>query len=410
MPQKKRILFVMSDTGGGHRAAAEAIREALVRRYGDRVEITLVDAFRAAGFPFKYAPEVYPWLINNTRTSWGAGYKLLDTPSRARLATRGIYITAESGIKKMFRTNTADVIVCVHSILTGVTLQALSRFEKRPPFVTVVTDLASTHNFWYDLRADRTLVPTQEAYDAALEAGLKEDTVRITGLPVHPRFAENLGDRGEIRHELGWHPDLPTFLLVGGGEGMGPLLKTARAINDRKLKCQLVIIAGKNKALKEKLEQSDWNQPTHVYGYVTNMPRLMAASNVLVTKAGPATISEACIARLPMILYDAIPGQETGNVELVVKNNAGVYAPGPTLVADVAEGWLREGANGLSRRAEAAARIAKPNAVWDIAEEIWQHAQIPPHTNRRRPTLLKQIAPSVKIPTNVKIPRIKLLD
>lgn len=410
MQQKKRILFVMSDTGGGHRAAAEAIREALNRRYGESVEITLVDAFRASGFPFKYAPEVYPWLINNTRTSWGAGYRLLDTPSRAKLATRGIYITAESGLKKMFRTHPADVIVCVHSILTGVSLQALMRFERRPPFVTVVTDLASTHNFWYDLRADRTLVPTQEAFDAAIEAGLKPDHVQITGLPVHPRFAENLGDRDEIRAELGWHPNLPTFLLVGGGEGMGPLFKTARALNDRKMKCQLVIIAGKNKQLKEKLEACEWSQPTHIYGYVTTMPRLMAASNVLVTKAGPATISEACIAHLPMILYDAIPGQETGNVELVVKNNAGVYAPGPTLVADVAESWLREGANGLARRAEAAARIAKPNAVWDIADQIWQHAQKPAHFNRRRRTLLKQIAPSVKIPTTVKIPRIKLLD
>ncbi|MFN8529207.1 MAG: glycosyltransferase [Anaerolineae bacterium] len=404
MPEKKRVLFVMSDTGGGHRAAAEAIREALVQRFPGQIDATLVDAFRASGFPFKYAPELYPWIVNNSRTSWGVGYKLLDTPSRAKLATRGIYITAESGLKQMFRTNPADVIVCVHSILTGVSLQALTRFEKRPPFMVVVTDLASTPYFWYDTRVDRTLVPTQEAYATGLEAGLKADKMRITGLPVHPNFATSLGDRTEIRKEFGWDLDLPTFLIVGGGEGMGPLYKTARAINEKGLKCQLVIVAGKNKVLKHKLETSDWNQPTHVFGYVNFMPRLMAASNVLITKAGPASISEACIAHLPMILYDAIPGQETGNVELVVKNKAGIYAPGPSLVADTVESWLKEGPDGLKRRSEAAARIAKPNAVWDIADEIWGYAQKPPVRNRRRPTLLKQIAPTVKIP------KIRLLD
>ncbi|MDX2161332.1 MAG: glycosyltransferase [bacterium] len=408
MPQKKRILIVMSDTGGGHRAAAEAIRAALLEKHPDEAEIVLVDGFRAAGFPYKYAPELYPWWINNTRTSWEIGYKLLDTPVRARLATQGIYFTAQNGLKKMFRANPADMIVCVHSVLTQVSLQALMRYENRPPFVVVVTDLASTHHFWYDRRAERTLVPSQDAYEIALEAGMKPEKVRITGLPVHPQFARSLDDRTAIRRELGWNLDLPTFLLVGGGDGMGPLYKTARAINEKGLKCQVVIVAGRNKALKEKLEAVQWNQPTHIYGYVTTMPRLMAAANVLITKAGPATISEAFIAHLPMILYDAIPGQETGNVELVVKNKAGIYAPGPSLVADTAESWLKEGPDGLKRRAEAAARLAKPNAVWDIADEIWTHAQTPFVRNRRRrrAALLKQIAPTVKIPKM----KIRLLD
>jgi 1,2-diacylglycerol 3-beta-galactosyltransferase len=387
----------MSDTGGGHRAAAEAIREAMNSRYKDRVEVTLVDAFRASGFPFKYAPEVYPWLINYTRGQWGVGYNFLNTRNRARLATRGIYITAEAGLKKMLRANPADVIVCVHSVLTGVSLQALVRFEKRPPFVVVVTDLASTHMFWYDRRADRTLVPTQAAYDNAIDAGLEPSMVRITGLPVHPKFSEAVTDRAAARASLGWDADLPTLLMVGGGEGMGPLYKTARALNDRRLKCQLVIIAGRNKALKEQLETSEWNQPTHIYGFVTDMPRWMAASDVLVTKAGPATISEACITHLPMILYDAIPGQEMGNVELVVDNDAGVFAPGPKLVANAAESWLREGKAGLQRRAANAAKLARPNAVWDIADEIWEQAQKPPKIKRRR-KLLKQIAPKFQIP------------
>lgn len=381
----KRVLFIMSDTGGGHRAAAEAIRDALIRKYGDQVQCQMVDGFRDyAPFPFKYMPELYPWVINHSKSTWGVGYRLSNTRRRAKFAARAIYLTAEKRMKRMIREYPADVVVSVHSVLTHVAMQAMMVQEKRPPFIVVVTDLVSTHMFWYDRRADVTLVPTQPALERGLEAGLKPEQLRVTGLPVHPQFAESLVDKAAARATLGWDPNLPAILMVGGGEGMGPLYKVARALDERKLKCQLVIIAGRNKLLKEKLEESDWNQPTKVYGFVTDMPRLMAAADMLVTKAGPATISEAAIAGLPLILFDAIPGQEEGNVDFVMENDAGVYAPSPKQVADAAQAWLAEGAEGLRRRSEAARRIARPNAVWDIADEVWEYAHKPAiKTNRR---------------------------
>jgi len=393
----KRVLFIMSDTGGGHRAAAEAIRDALILKYGKEVECNMVDGFRQfSSFPFKYMPEFYPWLISHSKSSWEMGYNLSNTKRRAKMAAHAIYLTAEKRLKRMMSDHPADVVVSVHSVLTHLAMQAMITQEKRPPFVVVVTDLVSTHMFWYDRRADRMLVPTQPAYDRGLEAGLKPDQMRVTGLPVHPKFAEMLTDKASARKTLGWDPNLPAILLVGGGDGMGPLYKTARALNDRNLKCQLVIVAGRNKALKQKLEESDWNQPTKVYGFVTEMPRLMAAADILVTKAGPATISEAAIAGLPLILFDAIPGQETGNVEYVVENDAGVFAPAPNLVADAAQLWLSEGKEGLKRRSDAARRIAKPNAVWDIAEEIWQYAHMPAIATKRR-NILKDVVERAKL-------------
>jgi len=390
----KKILFLMSDTGGGHRAAAEAIRDALLTKY--EAEIKLVDVFRSySPFPFKYMPEFYPWLINHSKSSWGVGYKLSNSRRNARTLSRGMYVTMESGMKQMLRDNPADVVVCVHSVLTRVSMQALLSFEKRPPFIVVVTDLVSTHMFWYDRRADRTLLPTQPAYERGLWAGLKPEQMRITGLPVHPRFAEGLTDKATARAALGWDPDLPAVLVVGGGEGMGPIYKTARAIDSRKLKCQLAIITGRNQALQDRLNESVWNQPTHIYGFVTDMPRLMAAADILVTKAGPSTISEACIAGLPMILYDAIPGQETGNVDYVVENNAGVFAPSPRAVAENVQQWLAEGREGLERRSNNARRIGRPNAVWEIADEVWAYAHEPLIPINRR-NLLKEVAADVK--------------
>jgi 1,2-diacylglycerol 3-beta-galactosyltransferase len=373
----KRILILMSDTGGGHRAAAEAIIEALHTRHPGQVQAEMVDVFRDhSPFPYKYMPEVYPWIIKHGKSSWGVSYELSNTRARARLMSDGLYVAMERGLRQMYAQHPADVVVCVHSLLTRPSLTALNRTgAQRPPFVTVVTDLVSTHMFWYDRRADLTLVPTDAAFQRGLEARLLPHHMQVTGLPVHPNFAARLTDKASARVQLGWHPDLPAVLVVGGGDGMGPMYKTARAIDKQGLNCQLVIIAGRNAALKEKLESESWNQPVHVYGYVTNMPLLMAAADVLLTKAGPATICEACIAGLPMILYDAIPGQETGNVEHVVRNHAGVYAPSPQKSAEMLRAWLTDGGEAeLRQRAENARAIARPDAVWDIADEIWEQA------------------------------------
>jgi 1,2-diacylglycerol 3-beta-galactosyltransferase len=384
---KKKIVFLMSDTGGGHRAAAEAIRDALEARHPGELDMILVDVFRDyTPFPYKYMPEFYPWLISRSKSSWGFGYKLSNTRTQAKALSRSFYAYAESGLKRMIHEHPADLVVCVHSVLARPCMEAYARVDVRPQYMVVVTDLVSTHMFWYDRRAERTLVPTQPAYDRGLKAGIKPEQMRITGLPVHPKFSERLKDKASARAELGWDPELPAILMVGGGDGMGPLYKVSRAVNERGLKCQIVVIAGRNKELKAALDSDQWNQPTHTYGFVTNMPLLMAAADILVTKAGPATLMESCIAGLPAIMYDAIPGQETGNVEWLVNNDAGVFAPRASKVADAVEGWLANGGADLKRRAQAASKLAMPNAVWEIADEAWEYVQKPPVKNVKRRT------------------------
>jgi 1,2-diacylglycerol 3-beta-galactosyltransferase len=263
-------------------------------------------------------------------------------------------------------------------------MAAYMTLPERPPFITVVTDLVSTHMFWYEPQAERCLVPTQAAYDRGIECGLQSDQLRLTGLPVSPRFYSSLLEKSAARQQMGWHPTLPTILMVAGGEGMGPLFEMAQAIDAVGRKCQLVIVAGKNQSLRERLETAHWQHPTIIYGFVDDMPLKMAGADILVTKAGPATITEASIAGLPMIISDAIPGQETGNVQYVVENNAGVYAPSPRQVAEVVSQWLKEGDQALCLRAENSRRLARPDAVWQIAEEIWQYAHMPQIVVKRR--------------------------
>ncbi len=381
----KRIVFIMSDTGGGHRASAEAIREAISEKHEARFE--LVDLFKNySPYPLNQMPAWYPTMVAKGRTSYGMTYKLSNTHNRARAYSRLMYLTMENRMRQMIREHPADVYVSVHSVLTRVTGHALSAQAMRPPFMVVVTDLVSTHMLWYDRRADRTLVPTTAAYERGLRAGIPPEKMRNTGLPVNPRFMRNLPEKRTARETLGWEQDKPAILIVGGGEGMGPLYETARAINARRLDCQIAVIAGKNTALKAQLEASEWNQPTHIYGFVTDMPRVMAASDIVATKAGPSTICEAAIAGVPVILYDYIPGQEDGNVSHVVDNHAGVFAPTSEEVAAAVEAWLANGGVLLREYVAGARAIARPNAVYEIADEVWAQAQ-QPFVPKVRPSL-----------------------
>lgn len=372
----KRVLFLMSDTGGGHRAAAEAIRDALYIKYGkDNIDAELLDVFRESTFPMKYFPEFYPWLINHSKESWGMGYKLTNSKRRAEVLSKTYYAMNAHRLKQMMRERPVDVVVCVHSILARPSLRAFERvFDERPPFVTVVTDLVSTHMFWYDKRADLTMVPTQAAYERGLQCNVPNDKMTLTGLPVNPSFMEGLVGQEKARDALGWQQGTPTVLMVAGGDGMGPLWETARAINDKQMDCQLAVVAGRNKQLKAKMDAAQWNQPTHIYPFVTNMPQLMDGADIIVTKAGPATITEAAIAGLPMILMDAIPGQEEGNVTYVVENDAGEYKTEPQDVADTIQAWLYGGDARLKQLAENARSIANPNAVWEIADIVMEWA------------------------------------
>lgn len=377
--EAKRVLVLMSDTGGGHRAAAEAIQHAAQTRYPNELIFELVDVFREyTPFPFKYSPEVYPIWVNYAGPTWKFNFAVTNAPLRSEIVSHLFYLQWRRGIRRMLAEHPADMILSVHALLTRPVMKTLKERPSRPPFMTVVTDLVSTHAFWYTKQTDRCLVPTQSAYDRGLHFGLSPQQLRVTGLPVHPNFVSQLTSKHEARQFLGVDQELPTVLLVSGGDGMGPVFQIAQAINQKRLPCQLLIVAGRNEKLKARLQANEWHQPTTIFGFVDFMPRLMAAADMLVTKAGPATISEACMAGLPIIISGAVPGQEDGNIDHVVQNEVGVYAPSAEQVAKAVELWLYADPDEHQKRRARAKALACPQAVWDIADEVRQMAQQAP--------------------------------
>jgi 1,2-diacylglycerol 3-beta-galactosyltransferase len=361
------LLFLFSDTGGGHRSAAEAIIEALCLEYGDRISTSMVDVFKDyAPRPLNRVPDLYPHMVRVPR-AWGLSYRLSDGHRRARLITASTWPYLRSKIRSLILQHPSDLIVSVHPLANAPALRALRTLgTQEPPFITVVTDLVTTHALWYHRRADLCLVPTYMAYQRALECGMKPKQLQVTGLPVADRFCKLDGDRHEIRRRLGWPDGFPVILLVGGGEGMGPLEKTARAIDAADLQVSLVVVAGRNRELQSRLERQSWSIPIQIYGFVKEMPDFMQAADILVTKAGPGTISEAFNAGLPMILYSRLPGQEDGNVGYVTSQGAGVWAPRPELIVAAVKNWI-DHPEKLNQAAQASRRLARPDAARRIA-------------------------------------------
>jgi 1,2-diacylglycerol 3-beta-galactosyltransferase len=369
MSATKRILILYSDTGGGHRSSGEAIREGLEAKYDSRAAVELVDLFLDyTPFPFRRLPAWYPWMVRRERM-WGQGFRLSNGPRRSRAISTAVWPAVRRAVRRLVREHPADVIVSVHPLFQVALLRALGK--NRPPYVTVVTDLVSTHAMWYHPRVDRCLVPTDPARARALSCGLSPEQVRVVGLPIAAKFNEPLGSKADLRLKLGWDANLPAVLLAGGGDGLGPLFQVASAITGLGLPLQLAVVAGRNQGLRRRMAQVRWEAPVHIYGFVKNMPELMGAADLMVTKAGPSSIVEAFNSGLPIILSGALPGQEDGNVGYVVGEGAGLWAPGPARVAGAVRAWLGESSGEALRRAAGCARrLAYPNAAADIAAEI----------------------------------------
>lgn len=372
-PDKKpHIVFLYSDTGGGHRSAAEAIIEAMQLEFSDFFSCEMVDFFQKySPPPFNLAGPVYPTMSRMDHL-WKFSFEISDDPDRMRVIYAMFWPYIRLSMYKLLDDHPCDMFVSVHPLINIPLLRAMKKRGDCRPYLIIVTDLVSTHSAWYTNDAEHVIIPTKQAVRKAIQANMNPNKIKIIGLPVADRFCIPPGDKGHLRNEFGWQQDKTTVLLVGGGEGMGPLEEITRQINQADLDISLVVITGRNKRLKEKLERLRWNIPVYIYGFVTDMPNFMRASDILLTKAGPGTISEALIAELPIILYHRISGQEEGNVSYIIDEGAGVWAPETMDIIETIRQWLDE-PQLREKAVQNAKRLARPQAAREIARFISQH-------------------------------------
>lgn len=326
----KRALLLISDTGGGHRSAANAIAAALEETkspfaYETRIE----DVAAHCSFPLTQLGLGYSMALRYAPPVYGALYHATNGRRRYKALVRFCEPLYRERLRDLFIDYQPDVIVSIHPLLNHAALRARDDAQMRHvPVVTVITDLGKVHESWLVPDADAVVVPAREVYQRALSRGVSPSRLRLLGHPIHPKFDDVTGSKAELRTMLHLPLQTPVVMLMAGGEGGGKLLSTALAIARARLPIQLVVVCGRNEPLAQKLGELSTSLPTpmQVLGFTDKIPEYFRAVDLLVTKAGPGTLAEANAAQLPVVVYDFVPGQERGNVDFVRHNGLGLIA------------------------------------------------------------------------------------
>lgn len=363
----------MSDTGGGHRSAAEALATVIHNKYGNAYQITTADLISDYTFwPLSQMRHAYAPVVHRAEPLYRFVYWLPQHRVRWRLMCQTLTPLLRERMGQFLRQAEPDLFIAVHGLLTDIPYDLLRKAGNHCPVAVVVTDLGSGHPTWFSPRADLITVGSQALYDAARSRGIPSERIKLLGLPVNPRFTVPTQDQAAVRQSLGLDPNRPLALLIGGGEGMGPLHEIACALATalHADNGQLAVICGRNERLRAGLLAENWPIPVSVQGFVRNMSDWMVASDCVVTKAGPGTIVEACIVGRPIMLTSYVVGQETGNVTYVLENGIGAYSPHPHEIGRTVADWLRPGNPQWAAMAARARAISKPHATNDIVEAV----------------------------------------
>ena len=373
---RRRILILTADAGFGHRSAANAIGSALDEMYGDRCEISIVNPLEDRRTPFflRDSQSDYDKLVRNTPELYRFGYDASDASVPAVIVEQALTVFLYEVIRDLVRSFRPDVILTTYPLYQSPLRAVMMISRASIPILVTVTDLATVHRLWFNNNVDLCMVPTTIVRDLALNYGMSPEQVQVTGIPINPDVVRELRSPQEIRLSLGWNTDLPTVLAVGSRR-VDRLIDTLNVLNHFGIPMQLIVVAGKDEKLYQELKQIEWHVPVNIYNYVQNIPTLMKAADFIICKAGGLVITEALACARPMLLIDAIPGQETGNADYVVQNGAGDLAREPVEVLETVSHWMMDGGLLLSQRAENASRLGKPNAAYEVANAVWLAAQ-----------------------------------
>ncbi len=362
-----RVVILYSETGGGHRAAARAI-EASLKEIRPDVEVMIRDGLVEGGpWPLNKAPAIYAWCMHHARWLWAFTFHLWNSPRRARWMVDLGFPATKRRLRRLLESVEADLLVSVHPLLTRTVARTIAKFPRRPPFAVVVTDLVTGHWSWYDAGADLHLVPTEGAKSTMIQGGMDAAKIHVTGQAVHARCGRVLDQRPALRDRFGWSE--PVILFVGGGDGTGDLGSMVRASAAAHLPARLVVVCGRNEALRQELSASTFEVPVEVHGFVDNLHELMAAADILVTKGGPGSLMEGAVAGLPMLVYDFIPGQEKGNVQLIESQGIGRFTPHPSDLIPALKHWLSD-PTARAAAASASRSLARPDSAHQIAQHL----------------------------------------
>ena len=367
MKQLKVLVFSAS-FGNGHLRAAEAVIEG-IRIQEPSAKIIHLDFGDFLNKSINaMIKNIYGEIINHIPKLWGRFYYKTSMVKPQSMSQRFLNKLGRNQFLKYIHDLEPDFIVCTYPTVSSVLAQL--RYERvlQVPVITIITDY-TVHSHWVHPSVDRYIVACTDVKDSLLAWGIEGSRIDVTGIPVSLKFEEKI-DRGCILSKLGLKSDLPTFLVMGGSYGV---LKSANRIckklADSSVPVQAIIVCGKNEKLYHSLKAliAQARNPMIRLKYVNNVEELMTVSDLIITKAGGLTVSEALTNHLPLIIYKPIPGQEEENAHFVHKIGAGIVAQTESELSQLINHFLKNPEEVEKMRRKAA--VALPGQSTERAVE-----------------------------------------
>jgi processive 1,2-diacylglycerol beta-glucosyltransferase len=382
-----KALIVYSSAGAGHKKAAEAIYKAYKAKKDVTDEVILLDMLEKSNWMTRRAyPGLYLFAIRHASWLWGFLFKLTDNRTFYNL-TKGFklfleLINAQAFIKYL-KNEDFDVIISTHFYSSTVADYLKRKALIKSRLLTVVTDYR-VHAFWLSRASDKFLVASKQTKDDLIKDNIDASRIIISGIPIELKFLKRYKEmsapdkkerlKEDIEEKLGLVKAGLRVLIMGGGFGVGPYEYFLEHLAELKDKLSLAIICGYNEdllnKLKERVKELDFE--VDLFGYVNNVDELMQVSDLVITKAGGITLSEALAMGLPAVVINPIPGQEEGNAGYLSQAGALITEKKPQNVVDFIKKVI-EDKSIIDKMRKRAHEISKPDAankVVDIAREI----------------------------------------
>jgi processive 1,2-diacylglycerol beta-glucosyltransferase len=373
MPMFLSILF--ANYGHGHKRVGEAIAAEWVEQTGGRVE--LVDYFARFTNPVSDAVTrfCYYQIVRFAPKIQGRFYKLMGEIRPDSRFRRAVNRQGMEPLARYLASQRPDVVCCVHWTFAGTMSDLKIAGRTVVPCLTVITDYVS-HGEWLHPSVDRYCVPHGEMRDGLLARGISEERIAVSGLPIERKFQRQI-DRDGLLDRLGLTPGVPVILVMAGAFAtLGGVHDVARVLAHFPRPIQALVVCSNARRLRDRVSALGARSPHQfrVFGYVDNVEELMAISDLLITKAGGVSVSEALAKRLPMLLYRSIPGQEESNAEFLVAHGAALTAKTPAELHAALEELLARPAR-LAAIRRVAAGLGRPDAAGVVVTHLVQLAR-----------------------------------
>ncbi len=370
--EKQKIAILSVSAGAGHVRAAQAL-QAAAERYYPGVEAVHVDLMELVPKMFRtiYA-DTYIKVVEKHPAFWGYLYDKSDREkvdsalSRLRIAIERLNTQK---LKRVLAEINPDHVICTHFLPAQLLSGKIARGVWDKPVWVQVTDF-DVHALWIQPHISGYFAASEEVAWRMAERGIPADRVRVTGIPIMPVFGD-ARDRAACAAEFRLDPKRTTLLMMSGGAGVGGIETLAERLLLLEGDFQVVALAGKNERLLDELRLLAARYPGRLFpmGFTRVIERIMAASDLAITKPGGLTTSECLAVGLPMIVVSPIPGQEERNADFLLENGAALKACDGGALAWRVAALLLDPARLAAMRANAL-QLGRPDAARDVLATV----------------------------------------